>query len=159
MPPRSRSTARATRPAAASLPDASLFPTWDELVAEAHIDKTPYQLPLPDITEVDPETKRKKVIQKACTIEIGTPSGQAYITISQAQRAGDASTILFTLVPKMEDRLKLLRALPGADFPIMDVIATKVLRYFYGVNLAPAAVPDPNDSGDDTDEPGDTAGK
>jgi hypothetical protein len=128
------------------------------LVAEARVDKEPYQLPLPEISEVDPDTKKKKIVQRATTLEIPVPSGDRYITISQAQRAGDASTILFSLVPSMEDRLKLLRALPGADFPIMDVIATKVLRYFYGVNLKPAAVPDPDDTGDG-DEPGDTAAK
>lgn len=100
------------------------FPTWDELVAEATIDKEDYQLPLPD----------------GSVLTIPCPSGDAYINLVRAQRTGDAVGVLEALLPDNVEQGKLRRALRGTKekpvhFPIIDVIAGKVLRYYFGLSI------------------------
>jgi hypothetical protein len=100
------------------------FPTWDELVAEATIDKDDYVLPLPN----------------GATVTIPCPSGDAYIELVRAQRTGNAVAVLEALVPDNVDMLKIRNAMRGTKeqpvhFPIIDVIAGKVLRYYYGLSI------------------------
>jgi hypothetical protein len=102
----------------------AVFPTWDELVAEANIDKPDYQLPLPD----------------GSTITIPCPSGDAYIELVQAQRTGNAVAVLEALVPDNVEMIKIRRAMKGTKekpvhFPIIDTIAGKVLRYYFGLSI------------------------
>jgi hypothetical protein len=101
------------------------FPTWDELVAEARIDKPDYILPLPD----------------GSVLTIPCPSGDAYIDLVRAQRTGNAVAVLEALLPDSIEQGKLRRALRGTKekpvhFPIIDVIAGKVLRYYFGLSIA-----------------------
>lgn len=110
--------------------DTSLFPTWDELVAEANVDIPPYQLPLPEITGPDGE-----VVQEAEVIEIPVPDGGKYVAISMAEARGDAAAILLELFPDNATRTRVVRALRGAHFPIVGVISRKVLRHFYGMPI------------------------
>lgn len=126
MPPR--------KPRLADTSD-SMFPTWDDLVAEANIDKPPYQLPLPAVGKIPAEV-----------VEIDVPSGEAYLSIVEAQSRGDSGAILRHLLPDPKKRQRVVTGLAGAHFPIVDVIATKVLRYFYGLSIAPL--------GDTEDGPG-----
>ena len=112
--------------------DTSAFPTWDELVAEAHVDKPPYLLPLPEIKD-----DSGKVVQKAEVLEIGCPDGGKYVSLTMWQQMGNASQMLFELFPEGTVRARVLRALRGADFPIVDLITTKVLQHFYGTLAAP----------------------
>jgi hypothetical protein len=100
------------------------FPTWDELVAEATIDKEPYQLPLPDGT----------------VMEIPCPSGDTYIDIVRAQRTGNAVAIFEALFPDSVEQGKMRRLFRGTKekpvhFPIIDVLSSKVLRYYYGLSI------------------------
>lgn len=102
------------------------FPTWDDLAAEAFIDKPPYQLPLPD----------------GSTMVIPCPSGDAYVELVRAQRTGDAVAILEALMPDNVEQIKLRKAMRGTKetpvhFPIIDVIAGKVLRYYFGLSIEP----------------------
>jgi hypothetical protein len=97
--------------------DGTPFPTYDELVAEAHIDKPPYQLPLPDKT----------------VLEIPVPSGAAYLTLVDAQKRGDASTVFRVLVPA-DEQPRMQIHFSNAHFPIMDVLANRVLGYYYGLD-------------------------
>jgi hypothetical protein len=127
--------------------DTSAFPTWDELVAEAHVDKPPYLLPLPEIRD-----DKGKVVQPAEVLEILCPSGGSYVSLTMWQQMGNASQMLFELFPEGTVRARVLRALRGADFPIVDLITTKVLQHFYGT------LPTPKRE-DSDDEDGGTAGK
>jgi hypothetical protein len=110
------------------------FPTWDELTAEANVDKPPYQLPLPDGT----------------VVEIPVPSGAAYLTIVDAQKRGDASTIFRVMFPASE-QAKMEIHFSKVHFPIMDVIANKVLGYFYGLDNY-ASITDGSNDEDEAEE-------
>ena len=100
------------------------FPTWDELVAEATVDKEPYQLPLPD----------------GSVIEIPCPTGDMYLDLVAAQRVGDANGIFQALFPDNVEQVKMRKLFRGTKerpvhFPIIDVLAGKVLRYYYGLSI------------------------
>jgi hypothetical protein len=100
------------------------FPTWDELVAEATIDLPDYQLPLPDGT----------------AIAIPCPDGDKYIDIVRAQRTGNAVAIFEALFPDNVDQGKMRKLFRGTKekpvhFPIIDVLCSKVLRYYYGLSI------------------------
>ena len=100
------------------------FPTWDDLVAEATIDKEPYQIPFSDGT----------------AIEVPCPTGDAYLELIAAQKRGDATAIFDALFPDEIDKIKMRRKMRGTKehpvhFPIVDVLAGKVLRYYYGLSI------------------------
>jgi hypothetical protein len=100
------------------------FPTWDELVAEATIDLPPYQLPLPD----------------GKTIEIPCPDGDKYLDLVAAQRQGNAVGIFQALFPDSVEQIKMRKLFRGTKekpvhFTIIDVLAGKVLRYYYGLGI------------------------
>lgn len=127
MPPRTR------RPAAAkTTAEPSAFPSWDELVAEAHVDTEPYQLPLPAVKTVDGKT-----LQKAQTVLVELLDGERYLQLLGSQRIGDAPGVLAALFPHPDTRQLVINAMRGAPWPIVDVVATKVLRYFYGLDIQP----------------------
>lgn len=120
MPPRNRKPSRA-----AGAVEASAFPTWDDLVSEAHssADMPPYQLALPPLADGKP---------RHLTIEV--PDGARYIDLIRAQRRGDAPGMIEALFPDAQDRVQFTLASRGADWTIVDVVVTKVLRYFYGLD-------------------------
>jgi hypothetical protein len=127
---------------AASGNSTSSFPTWDDLVAEAHesADMPPYQLPLP-----------------SGTVEIPVLKGDRYLNLVAAQRRGDAPGVLDALFPDPRNRAKVVAAMKGADWTIVDVMSAKVLRYFYGLDVTPA----PRDEGvseEDDEELGKSSG-
>lgn len=136
-------------PARPKKTDVSAFPSWDELVAEAHVDLPPYQLPLPPIKN----TETGEVVQESEVIEIPVLKGDAYISLTMAQARGDAASMLFTLFPDNSTRARVMRATAGADFRIVDVITSKVLRHFYGLDIKR----DPDGSDDEAAE--EAAGK
>ena len=107
------------------------FPTWDELAGEANVDKPPYQLPLPAVKYRDIDGRQKT--DPARVLEIPIPSGAAYLTLVDAQKRGDASTVFRVLFPP-EEQPRMENHLALAHFPIMDVIANKVLGYYYGLD-------------------------
>jgi len=119
-----------------------MFPTWDSLVAEAHVDLPVYKIGHPD-----------------GPIEIPCPDGANYIKLVEANKTMDAHGIFEALFPlegppegwepeinaygdpipwrdetgeAKRDRMRKLFA--GADFPIYDVLAGKVIRYYFGVS-------------------------
>lgn len=106
---------------AASKPT-SKFATWDEMVAEANsqaegIEDYPLEMGPDDV------------------IQIPFPDGARYIAIVAAQRTGDAGGILDNLIPDKTDRLRVVTKMRGVKFPIVDVLASKVLRHFYGLPI------------------------
>lgn len=115
------------------------FPTWDDLVGEATIDLDPYQLPLPETSEeyVDAAGRKKTRTVAATTIEIPVFDGDRYMEIVQAQRVGNAAAILEAMFPDKKDltRVRLAMKASAAHFPIVDVLASRVLRYFYGLSI------------------------
>lgn len=113
---------------AAAASTSSSFPTWDQLVAEATLDKPPYQLPLP-ATEVDGRKHRETVL------EIDVPDGDRYLDLSAAQRRGDAIGVLQALFPDLADQARVRAAMRGVHFPIVDVLAGKVLSHFFGLSI------------------------
>lgn len=106
------------------------FPTWDELAEEATIDLPPYQLPLPARYD-----EKGKEIEAAMVIEIPVLDAEQYISVVSAQRVGSAVGVFEALFPDVITRGTVRRHLKGVHFPIMDVIATKVVRYFYGLSI------------------------
>lgn len=104
--------------------DASAFPTWDSLVADAVVDLPVYQLPLGDIGE-----------EKDVVVEIPVPDGASYLRILDAQRRGDSAVILRELVKDEADRTRIVVKMAGAPFPIVDTLTGKVLRYYYGLSI------------------------
>lgn len=101
---------------------ASKYATWDEMVSEARTqvkDIGPYPL---ELGEDD-------------VVQIPMPDGARYIEIVTAQRFGDAGGIMDNLIPDKIDRTRVLTKMRGAPFPIVDVLASKVLRHFYGLPI------------------------
>lgn len=102
------------------------FPGWDELVAEATRtaekagSSEPYRLPLSD-TEV---------------IEIERFNGSAYLDVIDAQRRGDVVGIMEAMFPDKAVRLRVKAKMAGAPLEIVDTLADKVLRHFYGMSIA-----------------------
>lgn len=119
-----------------------LFPTWDSLVAEAHVDLPVYSISHPD-----------------GPIDIPCPDGANYIKLVEANKTLDAHGIfeaLFPLADPPEDweplqnafgddipwrdeigeakRTRMRKLFKNADFPIYDVLASKVIRYYFGVS-------------------------
>jgi hypothetical protein len=95
------------------------FATWDQLVAEAQVDVPPYQLPV--------SAKEK--------LTIPVPSGTSYALLQQALRTGDIAATINNLAGGDEKLQKRLWELMGkAHFPIVDLLATKVLRHYFGQN-------------------------
>jgi hypothetical protein len=110
--------------AAAAQTEVSSFPGWDALVAEAqeqgaHRPKDPYVLPLPT----------------GKAVEIPPLDADRYLAITAAQRRGDTSAIFEALFPDSKDRIRVRTALKGAPFDMVDVVAGKVLRYFFGLGI------------------------
>lgn len=137
MPPRTRRPAGKLSAADVSSP---AFPTWDDLVAEAHdqADLPPYQLPLPG-GEV---------------IEVPVFDGQRYLDIVRAQRRGDGPAVMEALFPDVAERTQVIAAMKGVHWVIVDVLAAKILRYFYGLDVAPKPRSDlgnPDTEGTDED--------
>lgn len=139
-----------SRRAAQTTADTSAFPSWDELVAEAHVDTPPYRLPLPAVKGVD-----GKVFQETETIEIPVFDGERYLQLMAAQRVGDAQGCMNALFPDREERQKVVNAMRGAPWPIVDVVATKVIRHFYGLDISPKRP----DSDAELDEAAEDVGK
>lgn len=97
------------------------FPTWDELVEEARPsgEQPPYQIPFgPDDV-----------------VEIERPDGDRYLRIIDAQRRGDAVALMAGLFPDDKVRDKVRAKMKGADFEIVDLLGSKAMRYFYGLNI------------------------
>lgn len=117
-------------PARPKLATEQRFPTWDELVEEATIDLPPYQLPLPPRYD-----DKGEEIEAATVVEIPVLDAEQYIGVVQAQRVGSAVGVFEALFPDVVTRGIVRRHLKGVHFPIMDVIATKVVRYFYGLSI------------------------
>lgn len=115
---------------AAPKADTSLS-TWDQMVADAHSmveEIGPFQLPLGDIT-IDGKT------EKNVTVDIPCPDGVNYLLIVQAQRAGNVPLLLDSLIPDHEDRQRVISKMTGVPWPIVDVLAGKVLRHYYGLSI------------------------
>jgi hypothetical protein len=117
VPPRKR------KPAGPVDTTGPTFPTWDDLVAEAHeaADMPPYQIPLP----------RGKVV------EIPVLKGDQYLDLLRANRSGNAPAALDAMFPDPRDRATVVAAMGSADWTIVDVLSAKVLRYFYGLDVSP----------------------
>lgn len=115
------------RPKLVDASDTTRFPTWDELVSEATVDLPPYQLPMP-VDPNDPDAEPR-------IIEIPVLDGDHYIDLVDAQRRGDIVGVFRALFENDEDRALVRRHMKGVHFPIMDKLATKVIRYFYGLSI------------------------
>jgi hypothetical protein len=118
MPARPRTALKAASETTVS------FPTWDELVAEATVDLEPYQIPFAD----------------GSVIEVPCPTGDMYLDLVAAQKRGDAAGILEALFPDNVERIKIRKHMRGTKehpvhFPIVDVLAGKILRYYYGLSI------------------------
>lgn len=114
---------------------ATKFPTWDSLVAEAQSTVEgieTYQLPL---GRVERMVGRKTVVEDDVVVEIPCPDGANYITIIQGQRVGDSPRILQAMIPDDTDRARVIAAMGGVPWPIVDVLTSKVLRHYYGLSI------------------------
>lgn len=102
------------------------FPAWDALVAEATrtAEKAgsmePYLLPF---SEND-------------VVEIQRFSGDRYLDFIDAQRRGDVVGLMENMFPDKVVRARVKAKMGGAPLEIVDLLADKVLRHFYGMNIA-----------------------
>lgn len=119
---------------------AGTFPGWDELVAEAASQASvtePYRLPLPPDPDVPTEAldEGQTPDPDRDVVLIEMPDGDRYLNLVAAQGRGDSMACLVYLFPDNADRGRVRRALKGAPWPIVDLLTSKVLRYFYGMPL------------------------
>lgn len=101
---------------------ASKYATWDEMVSEAR-------------TQVDDIGDYPLSFGADDVVNIPFPDGVRYIGIVAGQRAGDAGAIINNLIPDEADRIRVLNKMRGVPFTIVDVLASKVLRHFYGLPI------------------------
>lgn len=117
----------------------SQFPTWDELVAEAHVDRPPFVLrdvPIFDEKTGKPTGEREDV-------EIPVISGQAYVMLTRARLAGDVGSVFMHLFEEDELRGRMFDLIGKADFPVVDNLALSVVNHYMG---EPAAEMDEGES-------------
>lgn len=107
------------------------YVSWDELVAEATVDLSDYELSF----GVNEDGERD-------SIAIPCPDGDQYIDITQGQRLGDAGLILRALVRDEDDFQRLRIKMRGVHFPIIDNLASSVLRYYFGLTPDDQGNPD-----------------
>lgn len=99
------------------------FPTWDQMVAEAN-GRTPEDVYLLPFSEDD-------------VVEIPCPDGDRYLDLVDGQRRGDAMKVMESLFPDKDDRAKVRSKMRGVHFDIVDMLATNVLRHYYGLSIVP----------------------
>jgi hypothetical protein len=122
--------------------------SWDSLVKEAHVGGEPYKITDSPVGDV----------------EIPIPNGENYIRLVEAATKFDAPTMFEALFPLQDEppagwkptkakpvwvdeeglelRAKMRKLFAQADFPVYDVLATDVIRYYFSQPLE-----DPKGSG------------
>jgi hypothetical protein len=109
------------------------FSNWDELVAEAHIDVEPYVLPGVPVFDEDGKTTDERV-----DLTIPCPSGTGFTALRGGLERGDLSGVIVSLGADDDELTDHLWKLCGkADFPVVDLLATKVLRHYFKQNGSP----------------------
>ena len=107
--------------------EAAGFPTWDSMVADAQSQVSaikPYKLPLGTVGD-----------EENVVITIPCPDGVNYLTIVAGQRSGDSPRVLNALITDPKDRATVISKMGGVPFPIVDVLASKILRHYYGLSI------------------------
>jgi hypothetical protein len=126
------------------VPDEPVFDDWDELVEEAHVDRPPYRLRVPVEVEIPEDATPEQVeeLKNAPVeyefLEIPCPSGAAYIGLVHSQRNNDVAGVLLNITMSSADDeagsklyFRLLRLLQKADFPVVDRLASRVVRHYF----------------------------
>lgn len=104
---------------------ATKFPGFEDLLAEAQrtsetAGKTePYELPFGEDDVV--------LIERF--------DADTYLDFIDAQRRGDSAAIMVAMFPDKKVRERVRIKMRGAPFEIVDVLATKVIRHFYGLSI------------------------